>query len=308
MNLNDDRGNAMADAQGGKLEMPQQRSPAYPYIGLDLAVERAKRLYAAVRELPQPREVLAKAYGKPATSSATIQTFATLLQYGLLENVVGPSGRKMKITPLAQAILNPHAPQDKIQLGLQKAALNPPIFSELWDKFGDATDLNDNVVLYYLTQERAHEHGSVFTHKGAQDVLRVYRASLSFAGHGVKDGIQVSDSAGSTEKNSPPAGRMGEFAPESAPPTEEPAPEEGSGGNAVGRTVNIDQTLPRCDVEKRVMAVSETKEEKTYLDEGEAKLILPEILSPESVDDLEYWLRGILRKARRRAGLAEKDW
>lgn len=50
-------------------------------------------------------------------------------------------------------------------------------------------------------------------------------------------------------------------------------------------------------------------EEKNSLDEGEAILIWPEELSPESVQDLEYWLMGILRKAKRRAGIPkdEKD-
>jgi hypothetical protein len=40
-------------------------------------------------------------------------------------------------------------------------------------------------------------------------------------------------------------------------------------------------------------------------DEGEATLIWPENLSPESVQDLEYWLTGILNKAKRRAGVKE---
>lgn len=171
----------MTGEESGKLT-PQQRSPAYPYISLDLALERAKRIYAEIRDHPQPREVLAKAYGKPVTSSATIQTFATLLQYGLLENVTGPSGRRMRVSPLAQSILNPHAPEEKVRQGLKTAALNPPIFSELWSRFGDASGLNDSVPLYYLTADRGHEHGGVFTDKAAYEVLRVYRTTLSFAG------------------------------------------------------------------------------------------------------------------------------
>lgn len=171
----------MTDEESGKLA-PQQRSPAYPYISLDLALERAKRIYVEIRDHPQPREVLAKAYGKPATSSATIQTFATLLQYGLLENVTGPNGRRMRVSPLAQSILNPHAPQEKVRQGLKAAALNPPIFSELWSRFGDTSGLNDSVPLYYLTSDRGHEHGGIFTDKAAYEVLRVYRATLSFAG------------------------------------------------------------------------------------------------------------------------------
>ena len=47
------------------------------------------------------------------------------------------------------------------------------------------------------------------------------------------------------------------------------------------------------------------KEEKGSLDEGEAVLIWPESLSAESVHDLEYWLKGVLKKARRRAGMPD---
>jgi hypothetical protein len=172
----------MSDENSEKLAVPQQRSPTFPYIALDLAVARAKQIYSAIREHPQPREVLARAYGKPATSSATIQTFATLLQYGLLENVVGPTGRKMRISSLAQTILNPHAPPEKIQQALKTAALNPAVFEELWNLYGDLAGLSDSVPLYYLTEERGHEHGGVYTEKAAQDVLRVYRATLAYAG------------------------------------------------------------------------------------------------------------------------------
>lgn len=172
----------MDAAESDKLAIPQQRSPAFPYVSLDVALDRVKRIYAAVREHAQPREVIARAYGKPATSSATIQTFATLLQYGLLENVTTQTGRKMRVTPLAQSILSPHAPEAKLQEGHKLAALNPSVFKELWSRFGDTDGLNDSVPLYYLTKERGHEHSGLFTDKAARDVLRVYRATLSFAG------------------------------------------------------------------------------------------------------------------------------
>lgn len=179
----------MVDEQT-KVDVPQQRSPAFPYIALDAALERAKTIYERVRDHAQPREVLAKAYGKPATSSATIQTFATLGQYGLLENVVTPTGRRMRVTRLAQDIINPHAPAAKIAQGLKVAALHPTVFRELYEKFGTAT-IDDSVPLYYLTNERLHEHGLAFSDKGAKDVLRVYRATLAFAGIEEGDSNQV---------------------------------------------------------------------------------------------------------------------
>ena len=43
------------------------------------------------------------------------------------------------------------------------------------------------------------------------------------------------------------------------------------------------------------------EEYKTNLDEGPAFLILPNNLSPESVDELDYWVQGVLRRMKRRA-------
>jgi hypothetical protein len=66
-------------------------------------------------------------------------------------------------------------------------------------------------------------------------------------------------------------------------------------------------TPPRLAEEKRPPPPG-MKEEKNFLDEGEAVLIWPENLSAESVQDLEYWLTRILNKAKRRAGVKEVNW
>lgn len=172
----------MTDQSAGDVDVAKQRSPAYPYIDLELALERVAKLYEKVRDTAQPREVMASAYGKPATSSATIQTFATLSQYGLLEPVLSGGLRKLRVTALGRSITHPNAPDDVVSGGRKTAALNPAIFKELWEVYGSTEGLHDRVVLYYLTQDRAGVHGSVFTEKAAHEVLRVYRATLAFAG------------------------------------------------------------------------------------------------------------------------------
>jgi hypothetical protein len=47
------------------------------------------------------------------------------------------------------------------------------------------------------------------------------------------------------------------------------------------------------------------REDKASLDEGEVTLLWPETLSRESVEDFEYWVKGIVRRAKRRAGMPE---
>lgn len=193
------------------IDVAQQRSPTYPYISLDLAAERAAKLYDQVRDTPQPREVLAKAYGKPATSSATIQTFATLTQYGLLEPVAMNGQRRLRVSALARSITNPNAPATVVAEGRKTAALNPNIFRELWDAYGTTAGLNDSVIIYYLTVDRALTHGSAFTDRAAQEVLRTYRATLAYAGLSESDKIVPiveDDEVEKPEEVSPPVDRQ----------------------------------------------------------------------------------------------------
>jgi hypothetical protein len=46
--------------------------------------------------------------------------------------------------------------------------------------------------------------------------------------------------------------------------------------------------------------------ERATLDEGAIVLQWPETLSAESVHELEYWLKGILNRAKRKAGIKPK--
>lgn len=195
----------MEQAENNSIKAPQPRSPTYPYISLDAALERASVIYGKIHDQPQPREVLAKAYGKPATSSATIQTFATLSQYGLLENVVQEGARKMRVTKLAREILHPYAPNDKVAAAKKDAALMPAIFRELWERYGDSKKYGDEVVLYYLTHDRESEHGSVFTERAAKEVLRIYRATMDYAGLVTSDKMQTEkpEEEGSPADNPP---------------------------------------------------------------------------------------------------------
>ena len=48
-------------------------------------------------------------------------------------------------------------------------------------------------------------------------------------------------------------------------------------------------------------------EERTNLDEGVVVLYLPKEIGAESVSEFEYWMNGLLRKLRRKAGLKPKD-
>jgi len=65
-------------------------------------------------------------------------------------------------------------------------------------------------------------------------------------------------------------------------------------------------SLPLVSADRK-LPLPGMKEEKNSLDEGEAVLTLPENLSADSVRDLEYWLKGVPRKAKRRAGITDDE-
>ena len=55
------------------------------------------------------------------------------------------------------------------------------------------------------------------------------------------------------------------------------------------------------------VTIAQLEENKTNLDEGPAVLFLPKELSAHSVEELEYWLNGIMRRVKRRLAEAKSD-
>lgn len=53
--------------------------------------------------------------------------------------------------------------------------------------------------------------------------------------------------------------------------------------------------------------MSDQAQETKVLDEGTAMLNLPRVLSKDSIDDLEYWLTGIMRRLKRNVEKDPKD-
>lgn len=260
----------MAEESNGDLSAAKQRSPAFPYITLDMAIERVRLIYQKIRDFPQNREQMSKAYGKPATSSATIQTLATLQQYGLVETVIVNSERRLKVSDLAKVILNPNAPKTKYEDAIAKAALLPPVFRELWDSYGDLSDISDSVPLYHLTHDRRTSHGTIFTENAAKDVLRVYRATLAFAGVRGSGSTNEADEAVDDWEAAAPSGPQPQIVQEAAvtePHVVHAAPPPRAGPVPAG-----------------------LRSDTCNIPEGVVTLSFPEEFSQESLEDIEAWL------------------
>ncbi|HEX3129632.1 MAG TPA: hypothetical protein VH394_20005 [Thermoanaerobaculia bacterium] len=146
------------------------RSPSFPFISLPEAMHRARELYNAERRNLVHPDVAVACWGYSPRSSGGKQTIAALRAYGLLEDVRGD----LRLTDRAQHILVRESGTAGRSDLLRQAALSPPVFAKLWERYG--ADLpSDKSLGSYLVLELK------FNENAVGDLLRSYRETLAFA-------------------------------------------------------------------------------------------------------------------------------
>lgn len=147
------------------------RSPSFPFASLPEAIRRARELYEAERRNPVHPDVAVAHWDYSAKSSGGKQTIAALRAYGFLENV----REELRLTDRAQQILVREPGSAERNDLLRQAALAPPLFSKLWERYG--RDLpSDKSLRSWLVLELKVNENSV------EDLLRSYRETLMYAG------------------------------------------------------------------------------------------------------------------------------
>ena len=163
----------MADENGTVAKRPKGRSPAYPAINLETAIQRARQLHARERQHPTPVATIAAHWNYKSLNGPGSQTLAALKKYGLIEDEGAGSERKARLSELADVILA-HPDGEHQQAAIREAALRPAMHRELWEKYHDDLPSDRN-----LRWELTHERG--FTETGAHEFIPVYKATVSFA-------------------------------------------------------------------------------------------------------------------------------
>jgi hypothetical protein len=164
---------------------PKHRSPPYPAISLDKAIERARSLYEKAMHHPVNAAVPAKAWDYAVKSSGLFATIAALKQYGLLGDNGTGGKRAFTLTERAIRIVrDPDPNSPKRMQAIKDAALSPKINKELWDRYGESslTDNLDVMIKTYLTLDRAEDGEAAYGDKAADELLDAYKKSMSFAG------------------------------------------------------------------------------------------------------------------------------
>src|SRR5206468_2533585 len=125
---------AKPEAEESNGNKRRHRSPNYPFVNLEKAIERTKQIYEQDRRHDVPAKVVSeKRWEYKPGSSQGDQVIAALRAYGLVE-VSGASDKRMvRVSDRGYRILAGAADAGE---RLKDAALSPSIHGELWQKYG----------------------------------------------------------------------------------------------------------------------------------------------------------------------------
>lgn len=179
----------MTEAAGTKRAVKKGRSPSYPGIPLETAIERARLVWDKEKGHPAPPEAVLGHWGYSVKSSNGLITLAALKKFGLLEDEGVGSDRSVRLSGLAQDIILSPNPGESIR----RSALTPSIHRELWEQYRGELPSDANL-RYELIRKRS------FTEAGAEEFIRQFRKTVSFAGLSPSDAVVPEDGEAASEE------------------------------------------------------------------------------------------------------------
>lgn len=154
----------------------RHRSPNYPFISLERAIERAKQIYEPDKRHEVPIAVASKnRWDYKYPGSQCDQTVAALKAYGLVDVNGAGDGRTIRISDRAYRILA--GAQDAPER-IKDAALAPLIHAELWQKYSSQGIPANDLIRHYLLFDR--ENGT-FNDDVVDGVIERFKDTISFA-------------------------------------------------------------------------------------------------------------------------------
>lgn len=125
------------------------RSPSYPSLSLEDAIEAVGKIESQYRGSAVDREDGAKLLGYSGLSGPANKTLAALASFGLVER----AGKgMMRVTSRARSILHPASEAEKAR-ELREAALEPKLFRDIKDRFEDIKVPPMDGVVTHLNRE-----------------------------------------------------------------------------------------------------------------------------------------------------------
>ena len=323
------------------VKKTRHRSPNYPYFGLKKAVERVKQVYDKYKRAVVPINLVQELWEYKAHSGAGNQAVAAVKTYGLIEVEGEGEDRKVRITDPGYRILA--GSPDRSEL-LKKSAVLPAIHNELWEKYRAEEHFpDDSLIRHYLRWERT---AGTFNEETVDSFIENFRSSLRYSGllpggdldakvgtapdgpegrekPEVSKGDVVQWTSNGSDQFDEPREVLalsddGKFAFVPGTDTGLPVDQLTVVGRAMTTTDTRGQALPKAgsppanpffkpiDPDEPPVK-SGASEEKMTLDEGPVLIRWPNSLSADSFHEFEYFLQGLINRARRKAGIPVKD-
>lgn len=121
--------------------MTVTRSPAYPTMTVNQAIEYVSKVYEQNRTNPVAREAAAVDMGYAGLTGSSTKALADLTHYGLIDK----AGKgTIRVSQRAVDLLYPESPEGKAA-ALNSAAFAPPLFAELRAQFHDGIPSENNL-------------------------------------------------------------------------------------------------------------------------------------------------------------------
>jgi len=144
------------------------RSPSYPGITLEQAIERARVIYEKEGRNSPPFEAILEHWGYSPRSGAGSVVLAALRKYGLLVY----EGQTARLSDLALTILWHEDDTEERQEAIKEAALKPTIHAELWRQY-------DTVPSEATLKLELRRRG--FAETAIPEFINIFRSTLAFA-------------------------------------------------------------------------------------------------------------------------------
>ena len=196
----------MTTEQADKRKRPRHRSPSYPGIGLEDAIERAEALYRKDMMVAVPVNVANDHWDYRAGSSVGGVVVSALKKFGLLDDEGSGPNRAVRITERARRIIL--RSENRAEL-IREAALSPSIHKELRERYHDGLPSRETLRSYLVVERR-------FNERSVDDFINQFMATLQFAGLGDPDTLSE-DRADKEERQEQPAMTVVEAPPAPSP-------------------------------------------------------------------------------------------
>ena len=181
------------------------RSPAHPLIPLENALARLSDFSTYFKRFPARPDNVGGAWG--INSKARVDRIAAALRYfGLLDYEGAGNDRRMVISDEGRQYLRAQQAKNKREL-VKVAALRPKEIAKCWEEWGENRP-EDPVCLDALMDDKG------FSERGARQFLKVYDATISFAGLTSSDKMPTTDGDGNKDdatSDGPPEVEVGDL-------------------------------------------------------------------------------------------------